>query len=358
MSASMDAFTHEEQRAYIKIEFYRGTKTDTIFEVLQNVCGIQAVGRTTVFRWIAAFKNGRQSVKDEHRSGRKIEVTDKYYVEKVKEIIDTDRRYTCENIAAEVGISTGSVYVILTSRLGMRKISARWVPHCLTSVQIQRRVEVAEQLLARYEIEGETFLNRVVAIDETWIRSYEPELKRQSAEWHTPASPRPAKFRRKQGHLKMMMIFAYDTKGILSSHRVPIGQTVNQEYYRYFLSKVLRPAIRKKRPGLLEVTPCLLHDNASSHLASRVTSLLSSYEWEVLPHPAYSPDMSPPDFDLFAKLKEPMRGVRFDDLEELEQAVADQVRHMNLRCLATGVAKLSARWKSVIEKKGCYIEGM
>lgn len=74
-------------------------------------------------------------------------------------------------------------------------------------------------------------MNIVLSIDETLVHSYEPELKRQSAKWHTPAAPRPAKFRRTQGHLKTMVIFAYDLKVILVAHHVPPGQTVNQEYY-------------------------------------------------------------------------------------------------------------------------------
>jgi hypothetical protein len=44
-------------------------------------------------------------------------------------------------------------------------------------------------------------LKRVVAIDETWIRSFEPELKRQSSEWHTPNLPRPVKYRRSMNEL-------------------------------------------------------------------------------------------------------------------------------------------------------------
>ena len=54
-----------------------------------------------------------------------------------------------------------------------------------------------------------------MAIDETWLRSYEPELKSQSTEWHSPASPRPAKFRRKET-LKQLAIFAYDNSGLLT----------------------------------------------------------------------------------------------------------------------------------------------
>ena len=354
----MASFTAEEQRAYTKIEFYKGSSGTEIFQTLQNVCGDQAISRAAVFRWIAQFKDGRASVQKQPSSGRPIEATNKENVAKVKVIMETDRRYTCEEVASEIGISHGSVHTILTNKLNMRRVSARWVPHALSSEQKQSRVDVATQLLERYKNEGDMFLNRIVAIDETWIRSYEPELKRQSSEWHTPGSPRPIKFKRKQGSLKMMMIFAYDNQGILAANRVPIGKTVNQEYYRTFLMTVLRPAIRKKRPELFECTPLILHDNAACHKAGRVTSRLTLYHWDILPHPPYSPDMSPPDFDLFPKLKEPLRGVRFDDLDALEVEVASQIRRINHGCLATGIRRLPHRWNSVIEKGGAYIEGM
>ena len=114
----------------------------------------------------------------------------------------------------------------------------------------------------------------------------------------------------------------------------------------------------KKRRSLLDATPLILHDNATCHKTYRVTSIITSYNWDVLPHPHYSPDMSPPDFDLFPKLKEPLRGVRFYDLGDLELEVAKQVRRINLSCLATGIRDLPHRWESAIQKRGCYIEGM
>ena len=156
----------------------------------------------------------------------------------------------------------------------------------------------------------------------------------------------------------MMMIFAYDSVGVLVAERVPLGKTVNSDVYRDFLMKKLRPTIRKKRRTLLNAKPLILPDNASCHKSERVTSLSTSYEWDVLPHPPYSPDMSPPDFDLFPKLKEPLRGICFDDLDELGDEVAKQVQRLNSGCLATGVSDLPKRWQSVIEKQGCYIEGM
>ena len=155
---------------------------------------------------------------------------------------------TCDEIACKVGLSHCAVCTILTERLNMRKIAARWVPHRLSESEKCRRIEISKELLSRYANKGENMLKRIVTIDETWIRSFEPELKRQSSEWHTPNSSRPQIFRRSLNSPKMLMIFAYDISG-LTTHRVPQGQTVNKEYYEQYLRRILRLAIRRKRPG-------------------------------------------------------------------------------------------------------------
>jgi len=102
--------------------------------------------------------------------------------------------------------------------------------------------------------------------------------------------------------------------------RVPCGTSVTAAYYHNWMQELCRK-MHKNRPDLLRDGPLILHTNACPHLENVVTDLLSKYEWEVLPHAPYSPDMSPPDFDLFPKLKEPMRGHRFSSLEEVSAAV-------------------------------------
>ncbi|GFY24762.1 uncharacterized protein TNCV_1018081 [Trichonephila clavipes] len=47
----------------------------------------------------------------------------------------------------------------------------------------------------------------------------------------------------------------------------------------------------------------ILHENARSHAAQAVTDLFDRWNWEVLCHPPYSPDLSPCDFDLIPKMK-------------------------------------------------------
>jgi hypothetical protein len=135
---------------------------------------------------------------------------------------------TCEEISQGTGIPPTSVFRILRSDLQKRKICARWVPHCLTAEQKPKRLDIATLLKQRFYVEGGAFLRRIVAVDETWVRSFEPELKSQSNEWRSPSCPRPKKFRRALSDVKQMMIFA---------DRVPCGISVTATYYRDFIQK-------------------------------------------------------------------------------------------------------------------------
>ena len=58
-------------------------------------------------------------------------------------------------------------------------------------------------------------LNNFITIDETWVRAYEPELMRQSAEWRHEGSPRSQKFRQNPSPVKLMVILAYDIQGVI-----------------------------------------------------------------------------------------------------------------------------------------------
>jgi hypothetical protein len=91
------------------------------------------------------------------------------------------------------------------------------------------------------------------------------------------------------------------------------------DYYVNFLLQKLRTKIRQDWPQLLH------HDNAQTW------TLFTDYKWEALPHLDYSPDMSPPNFDLFVKPKEPPRGQRFQFLETLNAAVNWRIRQLNYK---------------------------
>jgi len=139
--------------------------------------------------------------------------------------------------------------------------------------------------------------------------------------------------------------------------RVPSGTTVTAAYYCQFLQKVRRK-MHANRPDLLQNGVLILHDNARPHVGKVVRELLDRYSWEVLPHPPYSPDMSPPDFDLFPKLKINMRGVRFSTLKDLSASVTRRVRQLNCSTDLTEYHGPSKTLDAVIRQKGDYTGGL
>jgi len=151
-----------------------------------------------------------------------------------------------------------------------------------------------------------------------------------------------------------MMIFVYDHQRIIMTDRVPCGTHVTAAYCRNWMQK-LRRKMHKDLLDLLGDGPVILHEKARPHLGKVVIDLLSKYEWEVLPHWPYSPDMSPPDFDSFHKLKEPMRGHCFPSLKKVSAAFTRAIRGLNKSGTLYGTANLPKCWDAIIEKQGDYI---
>jgi transposase len=102
----------------------------------------------------------------------------------------------------------------------------------------------------------------------------------------------------------------------------------------------------------------ILHDNARPHASGAVSEILEKYGWQVLPHPPYNPDMSPPDFDLFPKLKKPLRAKRFRSIEEVSNEVTRVIRRINNEGILRGIQDFPKCWTAVIKLNGDYIEGL
>lgn len=344
-----------ELRAVIRYLCLKKMSTKEIFSDIQQTLGDNALPYSTVAYWVAEFKRGRSSCKDDPRSGRPSTSVTEANIKKVEKLVLEDRRITIKHLAEILKISFGSIQSILTDSLGFRKVSARWVPRMLTDENKKRRLEVSKVNLQILKRDPDQFCRRVLTMDETWVHHFDPETKRQSMSWKRPSSPPVKKFRVARTAGKVMASVFWDSEGIVFIDYMPKGQTITGHYYANLIPKV-REAIKEKRRGKLASGVLFLQDNAPAHRSEVALNAIHSAGFEILEHPAYSPDLAPSDFHLFPKLKEHIRGTKFDDDDAVMAAVEEFFECQEKYFFSEGIRKLEKRYSKCIDLEGDYVE--
>jgi len=195
----------EEQRVCVKFSFKLGKTFTETFQMLQQAYGEDCLRRTQCYEWYQRFKSGRTSTEDDPKSGRPSSSTGDDHIEKVRSVIHENHRLTIREVSEEVGICKSSCHTILTEKLKMHRVAAKFVPRLLTEEQKQNRVTVSQELLNRSNTD-KNFLKNVITGDETWVYGYDVETKVQSSQWVGKSSPRPKKARQSHSNVKVMLI--------------------------------------------------------------------------------------------------------------------------------------------------------
>ena len=95
-------------------------------------------------------------------------------------------------------------------------------------------------------------------------------------------------------------------------------------YYANLLDQ-LRTVIREKHPSKLFKGVLLQQDNARVHTCKVAMDAVEQNGYELIPHPAYSPDLAPSDFFLIPNLKKDIRGCHFRSDKKVMMAVEEWV---------------------------------
>ena len=78
--------------------------------------------------------------------------------------------------------------------------------------------------------------------------------------------------------------------------------------------------------------------------------------YEIIPHPAYSPDLTPSNFFLFPNLKKDIPELHFQSDEEVMTAVEEWVNGKDPDFFSSGLMALEHCWSKCITLEGNYIK--
>ncbi|GBN20695.1 Putative uncharacterized protein FLJ37770 [Araneus ventricosus] len=110
-----------EQLVNIKFCFKLGKTATETHEMLVKVYDVDAVSKKCIFEWFKRFRDGKENVKDEPRSGRPPTSTTPDNIERVRRMSADDQRLSLRMIAEELKISLDSVSNIIHEHLQKRK---------------------------------------------------------------------------------------------------------------------------------------------------------------------------------------------------------------------------------------------
>lgn len=133
--------------------------------------------------------------------------------------------------------------------------------------------------------------------------------------------------------------------------------TVNQTVFQGILRR-FDAAHSRRRPRAVVNGHKMDMDNAPTHNAGYTLTLLRILGWTRVPHPPYSPDLSPCDFWLFARVKKDIRGIRFANVAALKEAVEDQIAAIPSAEYKRAILQSwPKRWRKCSVEQGNYFEG-
>ena len=156
--------------------------------------------------------------------------------------------------------------------------------------------------------------------------------------------------------VKTMLVCFYDDKGIIHHEFVPEGQNVTGSFYLSVLEHLWK-RIRRVRPE--DSAPgswFLLHDNPPVHRAVAVQEFLAWKQVCVLHQPSYSPDLYPCDYFMFPKLKLPLKGCLFEDVQDLQAPVTSNLWAIPQEDMQRSFQFLLDRATGCIDAEGMYSE--
>ncbi|XP_037696667.1 protein GVQW3 isoform X2 [Choloepus didactylus] len=135
-----------EQRISIKFCVKLNKSASETHHLLKEAYGDEVMSRARVFDWHKRFKQGREDVRDDARSGRPVTHRTDENIQKVKDLVCSNRRLTVRMMAEELNLDKETVRLILKENLNMRKVSATVISGILEDEPKARKLNFRSDL--------------------------------------------------------------------------------------------------------------------------------------------------------------------------------------------------------------------
>jgi histone-lysine N-methyltransferase SETMAR len=339
--------TNFELRVLLRHYWRKNLDAKAAAKAICDVEGEGTVAPRTAQKWFKRFNEGDFDLEDMPRSGRPT-VFDEGNLQAA---LDVEPSSSTRELAEELGVDQKTVWNHL-KQLDFVHKKPRQDPHELTEAQAAKRVEICRQLLNNPL--DDRFWKRIVTSDEKWVYLVNHD---RSKRWVPKGQTPPSVPKQNQFGKKIMICVWWNFEGILHFELVPNGRAINAELYCEQLDRVY-DALVEKYPSLVRRKRALFQqDNAKPHTARKTSNKFEELDGvEVLPHPAYSPDVAPSDYGLFRSMQHFMQGRRFESFDEVEEACQEFFDSKPKEWYFDQIRKLADRWQKVVDNDGLYFE--
>lgn len=329
--------------------FYEYKLKKNATEAAKNICqawGKDSVTKRDAQRWFKRFRSGDTFLEDKCRSGRPSAIDNRL----LKAQIESNPQQSTRELAYIFQVDNTTICDHL-KQVGKVKKLQKWVPHLLSENCKNQRISICSSLLLRNK--SEAFLKRIITCDEKWIYF---DNTRRSGEWVDKDAQPSTIAKQMITPRKVMIIVFWSMAGIIHYDFLNFGETVTAELYCRQLDHC-HEKLKQKHPALVNRNhPLLLHDNARPHVAKLTLQKLQELNYETLPHPPYSPDISPTDYHLFLSLDNFLRNKQFKSLDDVHHSFVSFIESRDPDFFRSGINKLAERWQRVVDANGAYFD--
>lgn len=332
-------------RHCLLMEFHKKSKAT---EAHRNICDLygDVICIRQCQQWFSRFRSGDFDLQDRKKSGRPSVLDNN----DLKTLVESNPRQTIEEMARVLGCSWSTIQEHLLA-IGKHCRAGKWVPHQLSEENKKQRILICNSLLIKQE--EQPFLKNLITGDEKWVLYENPVCRKQYlSKGEKPlTTPRPLLHPK-----KALLCVWWDHIGIIHFELLKMGQTITADIYCQQLER-LREVLKAKRSALVNRGRIVFHqDNARPHTAKVTQMKIKGFDWDILQHPPYSPDISPSDFHLFRSLQHFLVGKRFEDIDAIKIALTEFFDSKKPSFYEEGFQKLVQRWSDVVNNDGEYID--